>query len=236
MGMMWWRGRTRPPTVSFYHDIEQDCGGVADVARCRCIVGEFLRLEKQYGVAATYNVVGRLFREQPDLIEMIRAGGQEVAFHSYHHQPDWRPAYYAEEVRLCREASPLPRGYRSPRSEWDRETIRACWRQGLSWSAEADPAGEPYLIYRGLVRLPIAGDDWSLHTGKRSPRQWVEYFSDMLLRRRYVAFGSHDCVASFAPQERLGAWEELLKRAVAAGAELVSLSAAADACRLARRV
>src|SRR5438876_5130699 len=103
-----------PAVVSFYHDIEQDIDSNADVSQCRRMVQEFLRLEAKYAVPATYNVVGKLYRDQPDLIDQIREAGQEVAFHSYHHQADWQPKYYAEQVRLCRQVSAFPRGYRSP--------------------------------------------------------------------------------------------------------------------------
>ena len=40
-----------------------------NVEKCRWIVKEFLKLEKKHGVPVTYNIVGKLFREQPDLIE-----------------------------------------------------------------------------------------------------------------------------------------------------------------------
>jgi peptidoglycan/xylan/chitin deacetylase (PgdA/CDA1 family) len=77
------------PIVTLYHDVEQDIDSEADPQACRMAVKRLLELEQRYGITATYNVVGKLFREQPDLIEWILAAGAEVAFHSYHHFPDF---------------------------------------------------------------------------------------------------------------------------------------------------
>src|SRR3989338_4241468 len=100
--------QTRQPAhnmVSFYHDIEQDIDSKANPEECRAIVKKYLELEKKYDVHATYNVVGRLFQEQPDLIEWILNAGQEIAFHSCNHQSDWQPKYFASEIDLCRKVS-----------------------------------------------------------------------------------------------------------------------------------
>ncbi len=133
--------------VTFYHDIEQNLGSKADPRICRQMVKEFLAIEKQYGVSATYNVVGKLFQDQPDIIEWILEAGQEVAFHSYNHQSDWRRDLYASEVKLCRDSSALLRGYRSPRSAWDHSTLQSLWTHGFLWNAEDDQRDEPYFVY-----------------------------------------------------------------------------------------
>ncbi len=197
--------------LTLYHDIEQDLDSTADRDECRRVVREFLALEARYGVPVTYNVAGRLVSEQPDLIEWITGAGQEVAFHSYHHQPDWQPAYYADEVARCRKVSPEPRGYRSPRSQWDESTLTSAWQNGFLWNAESDQTASPYFIHEGLVRLPIAGDDWPVQTGEATLGQWVDGFGRLLDGRAYFGFGAHDSVASAAPRERLAAWEQVLQ-------------------------
>ena len=197
--------------VTFYHDIEQDIASNAKPEKCQQMVKEFLKLEKKYDVPATYNVVGKLFQEQPELIEWILQEEQEVAFHSYNHQSDWQPEYYSDEIDLCRKVSSLPRGYRSPRSQWNQSTLKTLWEKGFLWNAEGDTHKEPYFIYKGLVRLSIAGDDWPLYTGGLNIDEWVQQFSKLLKSRPYFAFGSHDYVASFAPKERLKAWERILQ-------------------------
>src|SRR4051794_39654127 len=176
-------GEPRPAirrSLSLFHDIEQDIDSPADAEICRQVVREFLTLEARYGVPVTYNVVGRLFRDQPDLIGWIADAGQELAFHSYNHQSDWQPAFYADEVARCRSVSAGPTGYRSPRSKWDERTLTSAWDNGFLWNAEEGVPGPPHFIHAGLVRLPIAGDDWPLHTGAVTPEGWVKGFRRLL--------------------------------------------------------
>lgn len=220
--------------VTFYPDIEQDIDSNANPEECRQMVKEFLKLEKKYGAPATYNVVGKLFQEQPDLIEWILQDGQEVAFHSYYHHHSCRPEDYPKEIDLCRKVSPLVRGYRSPRSQWNQTTMKSLWEKGFLWNAEDDKHKEPYFIYKGLVRLPIATDDWRLHTGALNVGEYVQQFSELLKRRYYFAFGSHDYVASFAPKDRLNAWESVLQMAIENNVLLVTFSEAADLFRRAK--
>ena len=54
----------------------------------------------------------------------------------------------------------------------------------------------------------------------------------MLLKMRsYFGFGCHDCVTSFAPEERLKAWERVLQIAIENKTLLVTFSEAADLFR-----
>jgi hypothetical protein len=195
------------------------------------MVEEFLKLEKKYNIPATYNVVGKLFNQQPDLIERILNEGQEVAFHSFNHQSDWNPQYYSNEIDLCRKVSPIPTGYRSPRSQINQSAVKTIWEKGFLWNAEGDYHTEPYFIYKGLVRLPITGDDWSLHMGKVNADKWVQDFSKLLKSRTYIAFGLHDFVASLDPEKILQAWEKILQIAVESEALLLNFSEAAELFR-----
>ncbi|MDA9983270.1 polysaccharide deacetylase family protein [Gammaproteobacteria bacterium] len=217
--------------VTFYHDIEQDIDSEADPDTCREIVRAFLDIEKRYGTSATYNVVGKLFDQQPDLIDWIYQAGHEVAFHSYNHFPSWQPEHYTDEVRLCAMASPTPKGYRSPRSQWNHDTVQSIWQNGFLWNAESDASPSPYFIYRDLVRLPIAGDDWPLNTGDMDTRQWTDFFVRNLHTKRYFGFGCHDTVVSFDPEERLRAWENLLSVTRDFEVKCVTFSQASDLFR-----
>jgi peptidoglycan/xylan/chitin deacetylase (PgdA/CDA1 family)/SAM-dependent methyltransferase len=211
--------------------VEQDIDSEADPQACRRAVKRLLELEQRYGITATYNVVGKLFREQPDLIEWIVAAGAEVAFHSYHHFPDWQPTHYSSEPALCRELSASIKGYRSPRSRWDEATLTSLLAHGFLWNAESDSHPVPYFIHGGIVRLPIAGDDWPVQTGKLDVDEWIACFREHLRTRRYFGFGSHDTVTSFSPEERLAAWERILQIIKTEGVLAVTFSEAADLFR-----
>jgi len=224
----------KPPyerILCLYHDVEQDIDNDVDVETCRRMVEAWLKMEARYGIAATYNVTGRIYQEQGDLVEKILQAGHEIAFHSYSHPSNWSPKYYKEEVLRCRALSPDVRGYRSPRSQWNRQTLQTMWSNGFLWSAEADVQPEPYFIYKGLVRIPIAGDDWALAEGELSEEQWVDRFDEILRERRFVAFGSHDYAASLKPEERLAAWEAILRKTAESHSLLLTFSEAADLFR-----
>src|SRR6266566_1328271 len=90
--------------ITFYHDTEQDFGIKVSPEECRQVVAGFLQIEKEYGISATYNVVGRIHQEQSELIGQIVGNGHEVAFHSYNHT--YEPENYPKEIALCRELSP----------------------------------------------------------------------------------------------------------------------------------
>lgn len=225
-------GREPSCIVTFYHDVEQDIDSEADPQACRNAVRAFLNLEKRYGMSVTYNVVGRLQAEQPDVVQWITDAGQEVAFHSYNHHPDWNPTYYADEVAACRAFSPSIKGYRSPRSQWSEETTDALWENGFLWSAEGDKSPEPYFVQNGLVRLPIATDDWPVHTGRLDVTTWAAQFEALIEERSYVAIGMHDLVASYKPEEMLSAWQALFD--ITRRHDAISLNFS-EACDLFRR-
>ena len=213
--------------VTFYHDIEQDVNVEADGEACREAVRSLLALEASHDVRTTYNVVGALWRDQPDIVEWIRDGRHEVAFHSYNHRIECRPDEFRDEVRLCREHSLDPVGYRSPRSRWNSDTLQSLKEHGFAWNAESDAASRPYFICPALARLPIAGDDWPVHLGVVGLNDWVDGFRRHLAAREYVAIGVHDCVVSHEPTARLGAWEHCLEIALEEGAQIVTFGKAA---------
>ena len=220
-----------PSIITFYHDTEQNYDSNADPLQCRNMIYEFLKLENKYNIPATYNIVGKLFDEQPDLIESILNEGQEVAFHSYNHQTDWNPEYFSKEIVLCRKASRIPVGYRSPRSQINQIAVQTIWENGFLWNAEGDYHTEPYFIYKGLVRLPITGDDWPVGIGEVTPGKWVHNFSRLIKSRTYIAFGLHDYIASYDPDKILTAWEKILQIGIESGALLLNFSETAELYR-----
>lgn len=227
-------GHVRRPSrmVTFYHDIEQDLDGPADVQLCREVVKGMLALEATYDVKATYNVVGVLFDQQPDLIEWILSKGHEVALHSWSHPSEIQSMQYARQVRLCRAVSTPVYGYRSPMSRCDESTLEALRQEGFKWSAEDDRQhDEPYYIYKGLVRCPVAGDDWPVQEGRMTEDEWLRHFKRLLRRKAYVAFGTHDVVTSRKPEQRLAAWEQILAAAKAKHSRIVTFSEATDLFR-----
>jgi SAM-dependent methyltransferase/peptidoglycan/xylan/chitin deacetylase (PgdA/CDA1 family) len=229
--------------MTFFHDTEQDLSGIPDVdsKKCREAVRSFLEIERKYHVAASYNVVGKLFETQPDIINWIESHDQEVAFHSYSHRHDvaTKNLDYRAEIEQCRKVSPRPKGYRSPRGEFTQDTIRSLWENGFLWNAEGVRRTEPFFVYAGLVQLPIAMDDWLLYAGPRQRNkpidvnEWLRRFSNLLDTRRYIAVGLHDSVASLVP-EVMDAYERAVRITIEKKALMASFWQTADLFR--RRV
>ena len=207
--------------VTFFHDIEQNFDSDADIDKCRDALKEVIKIERKHGISTTYNIVGQLFKDQPDIIDEINRSGHEVAFHSYHHQNDWNPKYYHDEIKLCRELTSLPMDYRSPRSQWDRSTIEALQKYKFIWTAEDDKNSEPYFIKNNLIRLPVSQDDWSLYNGKVTFKNWREEFLSGIKKKNYYAIGTHDYILSQS-EDHIDNWEKLIEISLESNLYIVS--------------
>ena len=141
------------------------------------------------------------------MIQKIIDSGHDIAFHSYYHNPDWKPEIYKNEVETCRHVNNKIIGYRSPRSLWDDTTLHALCKNGFLWNAEYNTSPVLYFIHKGIVRLPIALDDWSIYTGDLKVEDWIDKFSELLGSRKYFGFGTHDFIFSKEPEKCLSAYE-----------------------------
>lgn len=217
--------------VTFYHDIEQDLDSDADPKICIKIIDEFLQLEKKYNISSTYNIVGSLFNKFPELINKIKRDGHDISFHSYTHNTDWTADIYAQEIEMCRNSDDKIIGYRSPRSLWNETTLHALWKYGFLWNAEYDNKSEPYFIYKNIVRLPIATDDWGIHVNDIKTEDWINKFSELLDSRKYFGFGTHDFTFSKDPQRYLEAYEKVIQIASEKNVLICNFSQVADLFR-----
>ncbi len=150
----------------------------------------------------TFNVVAELCRTHPRRIRRIADAGHEIACHGWRHE---RPRDFdraAVEELLNHAASCFaelglrPVGFRSPQSDWSVPLLRALATLGYRWNAERDPADTPYRIMGGLIRLPVATDDWDLVADPAAlPRlmfKWRQCVDRGLARRRVVCIGLHE--------------------------------------------
>jgi len=109
-----------------------------------------LRLLAEYGVYATFFVLGWVAERHPDLVEEIAAAGHEIGTHGYGHELIYRqtPAEFAEDLgrslrAIERAAGGLrPAGYRAPafsvprRSLWALDTLR---EHGITYDSSIFP-------------------------------------------------------------------------------------------------
>jgi len=190
--------RPRRKTVCICHDTERDWGHIGiDPAFAAAIrepskgfLAQMLETESQVGVRATYNVVGRLL---PEVRAPIAQGGHSIAFHSYDHDLSTR------QLARCRTVDLRIAGYRPPQS---RRTVevreRNLCRHSFQWLATAQSVcGTPVpTLRRRVVTIPILLDDYPLHLGLMTYREWEARVFAAIEQRDFVAFGLHDCYAA----------------------------------------
>jgi peptidoglycan/xylan/chitin deacetylase (PgdA/CDA1 family) len=112
-------------------------------------VAEVLR---EYGVSATFFVVGYKVERYPDQVVALAASGHEIANHSYNH-PDFTKLSATEQKRqLTRTTAALenlgitPRWFRPPNGSFNKAAVKTCKGCGLSpvlWSVDPRDWSKP---------------------------------------------------------------------------------------------
>jgi hypothetical protein len=194
------RSEAREPakTVCLCHDIERGLGHVdydLDFAReadhqAPGALTAMLEAEAAAGVRATYCVVGALLGE---VREQLDGGGHALAFHSYDHRTDASP-----QLPPCREVDYRLKGYRPPQSVLTEElTDENLLFNNFEWLANSGRAQgfDPPGLRNGLVRLPIAADDFALWSEGRAYDDWESEMLGLIEARDFTAISLHDCYA-----------------------------------------
>jgi hypothetical protein len=183
-----------PAGVCVCHDIEAALGhaGVdpalsAEASRTwRSSVDAMLEVERALDVRATYDVVGVLLDE---VREPIEHGGHCLAFHSYDHGD-------GDQLARCREIDYRLKGYRPPRSlltaDLSDENLLFHNFEWLASSAYSLGRREPWLA-NGVVRIPVAFDDFPLYAGTDVVEAWEETALATIAEHDLVVFSNHDC-------------------------------------------
>jgi polysaccharide deacetylase family protein (PEP-CTERM system associated) len=121
------------------------------------------RLE-EYGIKATFFVVGDIAQTNPGLVREIHRAGHEVASHGWDHKRVHRftPASFCEDLRRSKGAleqvigEPVV-GYRAPTFSIVRQT---------AWAI--DVLGESGLLYDSSI-YPVRHDRYGIHDAPRAP-------------------------------------------------------------------
>jgi peptidoglycan/xylan/chitin deacetylase (PgdA/CDA1 family) len=201
-----------PPNTGYltiFHDYEANYAvGFGTIEASYKGITALLDVEKKYGIRATYNIVGKLIRDFPDLVTRIILEGHELASHSYNHRimSDLSTKEMQNDIiqtnMLFKSKGLTLSGFRSPESKWDFRLMNVLMEQGLFWSAEHDNAPFPYVILqkgiKKLVRLPILMDDWKYMSDNLSPEDMLRTLCNQVdtipAKRPYGAIGFHPWV------------------------------------------
>lgn len=186
-------------TICINHDIERGLGHLdidkkmAEEANksSQKYLQEMLSIERELNIKATYNVVGCIFN---DLREKIEIDGHCIAFHSFDHSSEGGQLY------RCKDIDYRIKGYRTPRSELTPELTeeKLCFHnfEWLASSTHSFGFNEPILENR-IVKIPILFDDYDLYKKNMSFEVWEKKAISEIKENKFVAFGLHDCYGEF---------------------------------------
>jgi hypothetical protein len=187
--------------ICLCHDIERGLGhldsdpGFAQTAErtSDAALTEMLRIERQLGVRATYNVVGLLL---PEIRQRIESEGHSLAFHSYNHRIDLNEGQLAP----CRSIDYRLKGYRPPQSRITQElTEENLCLYNFEWLASSigSLGFDSPKMRKGLAQIPISFDDYDLYRLGMSWEAWERRALETIDKSEFVAFSLHDCYAPF---------------------------------------
>jgi hypothetical protein len=188
-------------TICLCHDVERGYGHLDTDPAFAQLASEtapqgldtMLRIEKQLGVKATYNVLGLILLE---IREKIEGDGHCIGFHSYDHQD----LEHSPQLPPCRRVDYRIKGYRPPQSKITAELSdeNLCFHnfEWLASSAYSLQIRAPELRKR-LVKIPIAFDDFALYREKMAYEEWEQQALETIRRNDFIAFSLHDCYAPF---------------------------------------
>ena len=186
-------------TICLCHDIERGLGHInvdpdfAEAANETSLGGvdEMLRIEKETGVKATYNVVGCFLNEVRGRIE---GDGHCISFHSYDH------INCGEQLDKCRQIDYRIKGYRAPQSiiTSDLSDKNLCHHnfEWLASSAYSFGITSPEMENR-IVKIPVLFDDFELYECKLAYGDWEKKAIETIKQHEFVAFSLHDCYADY---------------------------------------
>lgn len=123
--------------------------------RVRSATERILSLLDEYGVKATFFVLGCVAEAEPELVQMIAAGGHEIASHGWSHtlihdltQDQFRVELVRTEEIIHAQSGSLPIGFRAP--QWS-VSDGTPWVHGIL-------AERGYWYDSSLSPLPFIGD------------------------------------------------------------------------------
>jgi hypothetical protein len=176
-----------------------------------------LAMERCAGARSTYNVAGCFLEE---VRQRIAGDGHCLAFHSYDHALD------TPQLDRCRTVDYRLKGYRPSQSVVTDELKDECLcHHNFEWLASsATSMGIQRPVLRnGICRIPIAFDDFDLHTQRLDYTEWEGRALGRARIGPVLAFCVHDCYAD----RWLDSYPRLLDRLSARG-ELLTFNELSD--------
>ena len=211
--------------ITIFFDYEDKYANKKVAYASRRGIETILKILAKYKVKATFNIVGKLIYDIPEIVKQILNDNHEIACHSYNHSIMTKMTYdeIILDLQCCQEASQKIlnislKGFRSPQSRWDFKLLKALSQKKFIWNAENDSAPFPYIIksnnLRTLWRLPVRIGDYNIYkypeiTPKKALLKLKNIVYNILQKKIYGAIGFHPWVQG-QDKERLIIFEEFI--------------------------
>ena len=186
------RGASHRRKICIFHDVEEDVDTTISAAECSDNLNRMLQIEKEFGLDATYDVLGSLLARKKKTIQASNPR-HSIAFHSFNHRLE-----DLKQLDQCRNVDLRVRGYRPPRSRITAElTDYNLTFSNFEWFASSAYSFgfDRCKLENGLVKIPIDLDDHPLFTGQVGYEYWERNLLKHAREKQFLAFGLHDCYA-----------------------------------------
>ncbi|MBL6729997.1 MAG: polysaccharide deacetylase family protein [Bacteroidia bacterium] len=207
--------------LTIFHDYESFYAQPGVKEQSYYGVNRMLDIEKKYNVRTTYNTVGKLGEDLPEVINRIINEGHELAGHSYDHsflafksksKTEWD---LKKTMESFLDYGVKIKGMRSPKGRWSFGQMRLMAKLGMTWSAEGDKAKYPYFIIPNkLLRFPVKIGDHKQYRKFKTPEavtlNYLKIVDELIENKGYGAMCFHPWVIAES-EERLEAYDGLLR-------------------------
>jgi peptidoglycan/xylan/chitin deacetylase (PgdA/CDA1 family) len=212
MGTFWCKQQKDPTerlskkTITLFFDFEGKYAGGEKHEPCIDTTYFILNVLRKFNIHATFNTVGLLANDLPELIDLIHDYGHEIASHTFDHsilptlsKVGIKTNLKAVKTIFLKKGIQIV-GHRSPQSQWNYKVIKSLGEEYYSWNAEDGNEDYPYLINtsnnKKIWRFPVHGDDYQYISNNLQPDKMLSFWKGLVHKKvkskiPYIAIGFH---------------------------------------------
>ena len=143
------------------------------------VTPKVLAILDQYGVKATFFMVGENIDKHPDVFEMVVQGGHAIGNHTYNHMKGWRvsTAEYIANVQKFPKETKLFRPPYGRTWVWQRRAVKKLGYEIYLWDVltrDYNPCRTPEAMLKQIKRCTRPGSIINFHDSIKSNERMLE--------------------------------------------------------------
>ena len=143
------------------------------------VTPKVLAILDQYGVKATFFMVGENIDKHPDVFEMVVKGGHAIGNHTYNHMKGWRvsTAEYIANVQKFPKETKLFRPPYGRTWVWQRRAVKKLGYEIYLWDVltrDYNPKRTPEAMLKQIKRCTRPGSIINFHDSIKSNERMLE--------------------------------------------------------------